>query len=732
MPCAPPRRRSLVRAAPVALAILGSASEVHASPLIELQGSLADNAGMQGVVTGPGSASTYWNPALLVDADESILFAYSLVSEQVGVTLYGRTGGDVPVSVGGRNITSPNGAPISNTVVPTAWLQNGCPAGVQAGQCPAPGFAARPRQSQGYLRRQPLLRGLRAREAPRPQSLLHRLLCGGAALEPHDGPGLLPRRAGGPLLGQPPPQLYGDRLTSISLALGAAFKIVPQISVGASLGLGLANTANANSYVSNASNYSTLLVDNGVTTQVNFSPIVGLKYVPVSWLRFGASLHSPEKFTVATTIDATLPSGTTSSATIDNVFDWMPWSFSVGGEVDVLSWGRYTMALTGSLKYAFWSNYIDRAGQSPGVYGNALAWSDTLSGTVGIRHRYGDLRGFIDLGYVPSPVPEQIRPVQLRRQRPRAHRRGRRTSDQIGRARLRPGLQLFVNRLIRRENVKDDAMITDEVPDGSVFSTTGKPVPGSVGLQTNNPGWPGFASEGWVWGGGDHHRGSAMSFERLGQWVFTHRWLTLAGSTVFLALAVVTLTRGGVLTGPIIQGIEAERAQAVVEQVLGHTMDTTVVALFRANAMDPRNQDFQSAIKDALEPVRADPRPLGDDDRRRAPEPRARHGQPEGPFGLRAHHGEGHVQGGAPGVSRRPRQAHLAGLHHRVYRAARVRDQPRRHPRARPNPRRADLAPARAPRPPPRFARPSPRSSPSASARLPSSVASRSSSSCRA
>jgi hypothetical protein len=73
---------------------------------------------------------------------------------------------------------------------------------------------------------------------------------------------------------------------------------------------------------------------------------------------------------------------------------------------------------------------------------------------------------------------------------------------QIGPARIRPGAQFFVNRLIYRANVKDDAMITDEVPDGSVFSTTGKAVPGSAGLQTNNPGWPGFSSEGWVWGGG--------------------------------------------------------------------------------------------------------------------------------------------------------------------------------------------------------------------------------------
>jgi hypothetical protein len=227
-----------------------------------------------------------------------------------------------------------------------------------------------------------------------------------------------------------------------------------------------------------------------------------MAYTPVSWLRFGGAIHSPEKFSVTTTIDATLPSGTTSGATFDNVFDYIPWSVDLGAEADVIMRGKYTMSLTGSLKYAFWSTYIDRVGQSPSVYGSALAWGDTLSATVGVRHRYGPARGFIDLGYVPSPVPEQIGRSNYVDNDRVMFAAGGDIALQIGRARIRPGAQFFVNRLIRRDNVKDDARIVDELPDASVFSTTGKVVPGSVGLQTNNPGWPGFASEGWVWGGG--------------------------------------------------------------------------------------------------------------------------------------------------------------------------------------------------------------------------------------
>ncbi len=101
-----------------------------------------------------------------------------------------------------------------------------------------------------------------------------------------------------------------------------------------------------------------------------------------------------------------------------------------------------------------------------------------------------------------------------------------------------------------------------------------------------------------------------MIFATLGAFVFRHRWATLALSFAFLAVALVFVVRGGPLTGGRIEGIESEETQKVVEKVLGHTMDTTLVAIFHAEAMDPRNQDFQEAVTAALEPLRHDARVL--------------------------------------------------------------------------------------------------------------------------
>jgi hypothetical protein len=45
------------------------------------------------------------------------------------------------------------------------------------------------------------------------------------------------------------------------------------------------------------------------------------------------------------------------------------------------------------------------------------------------------------------------------------------------------------------------SLVVDERPD-NVTDNRGMPVPEAAGLQTNNPGWPGFSSRGVLAGGG--------------------------------------------------------------------------------------------------------------------------------------------------------------------------------------------------------------------------------------
>lgn len=471
--------------------------DAAASPLLDTLGPIGGNAGAQGVVSGPGASSTYFNPAMLIDADPGVLIGFAVASAQVGVTLDGRTSGDVPLVVGGRDLVGPDGKPIPNDVVPTPWLQRGCPAGTKSGECAPPGFAARPRQSQGT--------------SSKPRSYL---VLGFVK-------DLIPQRFTVGLYGVVPlstyttargfyaderealfsnslhPEMYGDRMTAVSLVFGGAFQLLPNLSVGAGLSLSLTNSAGSSTYVRDQSNYDTLLLDNSVQTQISVSPTVGVRWQAAKWLKIGSTLHAPQSFVIDTNVTAALPSGTESSTSRRDVFDWTPWSLVFGASADVVEQGAYKLAVVGSATYSAWSSYQDRHGDNPNVYGSDMAFKDTVGGALGLRHTYKKMRAFVDVVWVPTPVPKQVG----RSNYVDNDRLGFTFGADVELGGIRPGFSMFVHRLIPRHQAKDPSRIRDELPDDSVYADAHDPVPGAQGLQTNNPGYPGFGSSGWLWGG---------------------------------------------------------------------------------------------------------------------------------------------------------------------------------------------------------------------------------------
>ena len=96
-------------------------------------------------------------------------------------------------------------------------------------------------------------------------------------------------------------------------------------------------------------------------------------------------------------------------------------------------------------------------------------------------------------------------------------------------------------------------------------------------------------------------------FRAVATFITRRRWQTLAASTVFLALAIAMVFRGGKLTGASFGDGEGERTQRLVTRVVGRSMDTTFVAIFHSDTLDPRNAPFQLAMKAALAPLAGDP-----------------------------------------------------------------------------------------------------------------------------
>jgi len=100
-------------------------------------------------------------------------------------------------------------------------------------------------------------------------------------------------------------------------------------------------------------------------------------------------------------------------------------------------------------------------------------------------------------------------------------------------------------------------------------------------------------------------------FARWGRFVYRYRWATLAGSGALLAVSVVFMLMGGTLTsgGPLRSTLESFKAGNLVTDELGAAKVTSNFDLiFRSDTLVVSDAAYQSAVEDALAPIKGDPR----------------------------------------------------------------------------------------------------------------------------
>jgi hypothetical protein len=493
------RRRGsgLLRLALGGAAVFGGPSEALASPLFELAGDTVGQGGLAARVLGLDASAAYFNPALLVEADSGLSLGVFVLSEQIGITLDGRLSHAYDVPDGVANAQPPGGGAYPRTPIPTSWLENGRPGD--------PALPARPRQAAGSGHDTFGYQAI---------GLVHRLFDGALVLGLH---ALVPYSSftgAGAFYNDEReqyftnslhPELYSDRMTATSLAFGGGVRLSEQLSLGLSFTLSLQTTADTPTFVTDAGHLDQILVDSKVSVYAKVSPHFGASYRPDRRWRIVATVHSPEKLEIDTGFTFLLANGLAQSAKVSFTHAYMPWEVALGVAHDLLEDQdqALTLALVGM--YARWSEYVDRHSEQPVP---EYAWYDTLSPTFAIRYR-GPLVASLDLAYVPSPVPDQTGRSNYVDNDRIDLRAGAELAFLAFGAGWRIGASAEVHRLIPRSTTKlmppgsadkTPWLVVDEVPDDAVVG--GQPLSGRAGLQTNNPGWPGFRSEGWVLGGG--------------------------------------------------------------------------------------------------------------------------------------------------------------------------------------------------------------------------------------
>jgi hypothetical protein len=481
---------------------MARASHTAASPPFDLTGDAGGIGGLQARIVPSSSAAAYFNPALLIDTPASVQVGFLLVAQQIGIALDGRPGTEFAVPKGISNAGRSDFSRFDNYPIPTNDLQRGRPKqGLDVG------FDARPRQAAGTGDETFTYESI---------GLTIKLFDDFLALGFY---GLIPNGEFTKLrafyndereqyfTNSLHPELYGDRLTAPSIGFGAGVRLTDELALGLGATLNLQAEVVAPTYVVDTGDLEKILIDMDASVNVSLSPHFGVSYTLGDQLRLVATAHAPKEVELATKFTFLLASGVEQTSGVPFLMNYSPWQLALGASFDFLPAAEQELSVAASAVYATWSAYVDRHGDRPG---QAYPWADTISPTLGVRYRSGMWSALADGSYAPSAVPAQTgRTSYVDNDRVSTALGGELGFALLG-TDTHVGLQLQAHRLLPRHQAKlptptspsgDDLapeLVKDEIPDDAQLS--GVPLEGAEGLQTNNPGWPGFGSEGWILG----------------------------------------------------------------------------------------------------------------------------------------------------------------------------------------------------------------------------------------
>ena len=305
------------------------------------------------------------------------------------------------------------------------------------------------------------------------------------------------------------PELLGDRLDVSSIAFALGSQLSDWLSLGAGIDVAIYTESKVSVYISNASNQSQVLLSPDIHTNSKFKPYLATTVHPTARSSVIATLHFAFANTTKGENDLLFPVDPNSpnspppprqTYTITQGSE--PLRVAIGGSYSGrrLPDGRAPWEIGIQLLGERWSQYTNRQGEHP-----LDGWNNTVSVAVGGGFLWRDRHVTADLGYVPSPVPDQTgRTNYVDNSRLVASAGIEGPVKFLGRD-LEAGITLFGAYLLPREVTKDPNAahpVLDEYPDTATDSKTGLPDPGAAGLQTNNPGYPGWKSTGYMVGAG--------------------------------------------------------------------------------------------------------------------------------------------------------------------------------------------------------------------------------------
>lgn len=308
-------------------------------------------------------------------------------------------------------------------------------------------------------------------------------------------------------------QFLNRRASTPALMPSLAFRPLKWLSFGATAHIYGHAIANAKMYVPDAGELGVVYAAMDLALRWRASAIAGIQIDPLPWFGFGVSFRDKSYYRLKLTNqtfghDFKDASDANNMQRLDYAFSYSPRKLSHGWRFDFepvtlsvdgawLRWSEYKaeIPLTYLSTARSYGDLAELMVKREGVY--SLSLRDTFELRGGVEWRatpWLDWR--IGGGYIQTPVKNQDGRANLV------------DNDRINTATgftfylpwvkgLAVDVHVQIQALLPRHTTKDPGKIIDEFPDDSK-DAKGNAIAAALGLQTNNPGYPGYRSKGLI------------------------------------------------------------------------------------------------------------------------------------------------------------------------------------------------------------------------------------------
>lgn len=293
----------------------------------------------------------------------------------------------------------------------------------------------------------------------------------------------------------------GRKVHQLDLQFGIAYEVTSWLAVGVGASYLPGFGVNTGIYLADALDQTNADLTASIDTENGFGLLAGLTVELPADVSIGLSFRDAVALRLSTDNEIQL-NGVTGGEPIQQVASWTPIFTPARAAVGV-AWSPGDWTFSGDLRYTIWAAYEDAQSDRTG-------FANVFSGALGVEHQTSKSTTLrVGTAFEPSPVPPQTgRTNYVDNDRVRLAF-GAGHAFEFGERKFDVAWYLGLQALLKRETFKashgdyaacDEEVTTlcDEVPDDLIDPRTGQPFPEAQGLQTGNPGFPGWVSGGWV------------------------------------------------------------------------------------------------------------------------------------------------------------------------------------------------------------------------------------------